>query len=439
MGTVFAARHLELGDTVAVKVLQSESAFATLEAEHLERFLREARLSAKIKNEHVVRVIDVARGKSGAPPYIVMELLDGIDLGDLLRSLGRIRIPDAVDYVLQACEALAEAHALGIVHRDLKSSNLHVSKRADGSPLVKVLDFGISKMSDDGDANLTATSAVFGSPAYMSPEQIRSAKHVDARTDVWALDVVLYELLTSELPFRGESAAAMLASISADPYVPLRKHLPDAPEGLERAIHAAFVKDREKRTPSVVAFAESIAPFGGPSAQRALVAIARAAQREAPMAPVAVALAPPERVSDTMRVAPSLEPPAAPPQDPIERTDREMVVPAQAQVSTPLIAIGAVVAALAIGIGLLSLALYVRSKPPKHVEFPPSPVPVTVTVTAPAAPPPPSESVAPSASIAGATSIEPPAVPKKSPRTPHPPTRASAKPNHEIPDTSQRE
>ncbi|MFO0737881.1 MAG: serine/threonine-protein kinase [Labilithrix sp.] len=484
MGTVFSARHLELGDIVAVKVLQSANAVATLDAEHLERFLREARLCAKIKNEHVVRVIDVARGKNGLPPYIVMELLDGIDLGELVHSLGPIPIPEAVDYVLQACEALAEAHALGIVHRDLKSSNLHVSKRADGSPLVKVLDFGISKAHDESgaDQNLTATSAVFGSPAYMSPEQIRSSKHVDARTDVWALDVVLYELLTNQLPFVGDSAAAMLASISADPYVPVRKYVPTAPEGLERAIHAAFVKDREKRTQTVSAFADSIAPFGGPTAAAAVAAIHRAAQRSStrsalggvaalPLAPAAAAAAPPGRapVSDTMRATPAFSnapdeadteplprvpdepatvPAAAPAPAPsaraeeVGRTDREMVVPMHTTSSSSILAIGGALAAVALGVGVLVLVLYVKSRSHERVEFPTAPVVVTVSVTTGVAPPPslPPEPSPPPA--AAAVSLEPPpsTAPRKPPRgTPHPTHAPSAKPNHGIPDTSQRE
>jgi serine/threonine-protein kinase len=460
MGTVFAARHLELGDIVAVKVLQSDAAITTLPEENIERFLREARLAVKIKNEHVVRILDVARGKHGSPPYIVMELLEGTDLGDLVRNTGRIRIPDAVDYVLQACEALAEAHALGIVHRDLKSSNLHLSKRPDGAPLVKVLDFGISKAHDEkSDVNLTSTSAVFGSPAYMSPEQIRSAKHVDHRTDVWALNVVLYELLTAELPFVGDTAPAMLASISADPYVPVRKHVFDAPPELERAIHMAFVKDREKRTPSIPAFAESIAPFGGPTAAASVVAIHRAAQRSSTrsvsgsvgiVTPPASAprLGESGPVSDTMRAgldtgSPITAPIAAPSarSDELGRTDREMVMPATRPAKSSFIPILAV--ALAISLGVLGLGVVAFLKRHRGPEFPATPVVVTVTVTVPAPPPPPDSVAAPAVSLELPATPNAPrkVLPGAKPHATHAPSAAapSPKPTNGIPDTSHRE
>jgi serine/threonine protein kinase len=148
MGVVFAARHVELDEIVAVKVLHPSAA---TNGENLERFLREARLAAKIKNEHVVRVQDVARGRGRAPPYIVMEYLEGTDLAEVVRARGPLPSTEAVDYILQACEAVAEAHQLGIVHRDLKPSNLLLTRRSDGSPLIKVLDFGISKTHDDDD------------------------------------------------------------------------------------------------------------------------------------------------------------------------------------------------------------------------------------------------------------------------------------------------
>src|SRR5262249_26962732 len=153
----------------------------------------------------------VVRGRGEMAPYIVMAYLEGEDLHELLPSLGPLPTGLAVDYVLQACEAVAEAHRLGIVHRDLKPANLLLNHRPDGTPLVKVLDFGISKSDDQDDAGLTTTMTVVGSPSYMSPEQLRSAKNVDARADVWALAVILFELLTGKRPFVGENATAMLA------------------------------------------------------------------------------------------------------------------------------------------------------------------------------------------------------------------------------------
>lgn len=269
MGVVFAARHVDTEMRVAIKTLLSPPSSSA--EERRERFFREARLAAKIRNDHVVRVLDVTRGDAldpdgrGSPPYIVMEYLDGFDLDDLLRARGPLRSTEAVDYVLQACEGVAAAHALGVVHRDLKPSNLHLTRRIDGTPLLKVLDFGISKTGDDiaiEGSKLTTTTAVFGSPAYMSPEQIRSSKHVDERTDVWSLAVVLFELITGRLPFAGDSAAAVLAAIAADPPLSLSDHAKyPVPSGLEKAIERGLVKDRSLRVASVVELAASLAPF----------------------------------------------------------------------------------------------------------------------------------------------------------------------------------
>lgn len=262
MGAVVAAEHLSLGGLVAIKFLHPKLA---RDAASVERFVREAKATTLIKSEHVVRVLDV--GKSGAGiPFIVMELLEGQDLGRLLAGYGPLPIASAVDYVLQASEALAEAHAAGIVHRDLKPSNLWLSERSDGSPHVKVLDFGISKLTSHapGDPKLTETQSVFGSPTYMSPEQIRSAKKVDHRTDVWALGIVLHELLTNKLPFDADTVSGVLAAISADPPVPLRQLRPDAPAGLEAAILACLQKDVNRRCQSLAELAVALAPFASP-------------------------------------------------------------------------------------------------------------------------------------------------------------------------------
>ncbi len=198
MGIILAGRHLELDQRVAIKALRKES---MEDPELVARFLREARASAKIKSEHVARVIDVGRHGENQVPFIVMEFLRGSDLAEVQKTNGPLSIPLAVEYLLQACEAIAEAHALGIVHRDLKPANLFLTKRPDGSALVKVLDFGISKMVDRldiaaGSDPLTKTAMMMGSPHYMPPEQLRSARDVDQRADVWSLGVVLHKLLT---------------------------------------------------------------------------------------------------------------------------------------------------------------------------------------------------------------------------------------------------
>src|SRR5690606_21773595 len=177
MGVVVAARHLQLDERVALKFLLPE---ALSNAEAVARFAREARAAVKIKSEHVARVTDVGTLETGSP-YMVMEYLRGTDLGDLVHTQGPLPIADAVEYLLQACEAVAEAHALGIVHRVLKPSNLFLTRRADGSPSIKVLDFGISKVTTGADSqmNMTRTATVMGSPLYMSPEQMASARDVD--------------------------------------------------------------------------------------------------------------------------------------------------------------------------------------------------------------------------------------------------------------------
>src|SRR5262245_32594102 len=187
MGVVVEARHIALDERVAIKFLLPDYARAP---EASARFLREARAAVKIKSEHVARVSDVGELETGAP-YMVMEYLDGRDLAGVLEKTGVLPIPDAVDYIIQGSEAIAEAHTYGIVHRDLKPANLFLTRRPDGTPLVKVLDFGISKVQSEGVDKLTKTSAMLGSALYMSPEQMQHTRSVDLRTDVYALGISL--------------------------------------------------------------------------------------------------------------------------------------------------------------------------------------------------------------------------------------------------------
>lgn len=200
MGVVVAAHHVQLDESVAIKLLLPEKGGTPISAR---RFVREARAAVKIKSEHVARVFDVGTLEDGAP-FIVMEFLEGSDLADWLARNGPLPIPQAVDFVLQACVALAEAHQLGIVHRDLKPSNLFCTRRSDGQITVKVLDFGISKMRDVGvsvSGAATGEGTLLGSPLYMSPEQLNSSRDVESATDVWSLGVVLYQLLSGAMPF----------------------------------------------------------------------------------------------------------------------------------------------------------------------------------------------------------------------------------------------
>ena len=252
MGVVVCAMHVPLRQRVALKFL---SPSALLIAGAKERFLREAQAAAAIQSDHVAKILDVGVHETGVP-YIVMEYLVGIDLAQLLKQRGQLPVSEAIDYVLQTCSALAEAHRLGIVHRDLKPANLFCAQRATGSSFIKILDFGLSKMTHNNagllhDIHLTSTELVAGSPHYMSPEQIRSLKHVDARTDVWALGVILYQLVTGQHPFSGETAGAVLAKIAADAPTPIEALVPDVSLNVRTAIAGCLEKDLSKRLRSV--------------------------------------------------------------------------------------------------------------------------------------------------------------------------------------------
>src|SRR3984957_9184121 len=203
MGVVLGARHVHLGQKVAVKLLLRSAAKHT---DAVTRLLREARAAVDLQSTHVVRVMDVGTLDDGLP-YMVMEHLTGSDLSAVLQQRKALPVEEAIDYALQAMEAIAEAHTVGLVHRDLKPANLFLTRRPDGSGLIKVLDFGISKATESSprDQSLTATAAIMGSPVYMSPEQLRSSKNVDARTDIWALGIILYELVSGRTPFEDET------------------------------------------------------------------------------------------------------------------------------------------------------------------------------------------------------------------------------------------
>jgi eukaryotic-like serine/threonine-protein kinase len=266
MGVVVSAFRTDLEQRVAVKFLGQAAAERPDAAE---RFRREARAAAKIRSEHVARVLDVGTLDTGLP-YMVMEFLEGNDIADELRRVDRLPILEAVDFVLQATEALAEAHAAGVVHRDLKPGNLFLARRADGSRRVKVLDFGISKAltgSSVEELSLTKTAALIGSPLYMAPEQMRSAKDVDTRADIWSLGAMLYEMLTGQPPYTGESIPQLCAALLHDDPIPLRQHRPEIPEGLEQAVLRCLMKDRNHRFPTVFELGRALLPFAAPDSR----------------------------------------------------------------------------------------------------------------------------------------------------------------------------
>jgi eukaryotic-like serine/threonine-protein kinase len=256
MGVVVAATHLHLQQPVALKFLLPDLVHSP---QIVERFVREARASAQLRGEHVCRVSDVGAFEQGAP-YIVMELLEGSDLASLLTSHGPLPVALTADYVLQACVGIAEAHALGIVHRDLKPANLFLTRRPDGSPLIKVLDFGIAKATGDRNFSLTQTSAVLGSPGYMSPEQLRSTRDVDVRSDIWSLGVILYELVSGRPPFTGESITELALHIAMDPTPPLVGRMP---HGFDQLVHRCLEKEAAQRYPDLANLAHALAAYGG--------------------------------------------------------------------------------------------------------------------------------------------------------------------------------
>jgi serine/threonine protein kinase len=267
MGIVVAARHEQLDQLVAIKFVRDE---ALGNAESVERFIREARAAARLKSEHSAKVLDVGKLDSGAP-YMVMEFLDGQDLGQVLLEQGPMTVELAARLIQQACEAVAEAHAVGIVHRDLKPQNLFLTRTLDGSPKLKVLDFGVSKaigLTSGGRAGLTRTSTMLGSPLYMAPEQMRSSRDVDGRVDIWALGVVLFELLTGRWPFEAETMPELCLKVVGEAPQPLGVLRTDVPPAIVAIVECCLQREPENRFASAHDLASALEPFVGRLSRR---------------------------------------------------------------------------------------------------------------------------------------------------------------------------
>jgi serine/threonine-protein kinase len=399
MGVVVAAMHEALGQRVAIKMLLPE---AKASPNALVRFTREARAAAAIRGEHVARVLDVGELEGGAP-YIVMEFLEGHDLAETIAARGTLPTEDAVAFVLQACEAIAEAHAAGIVHRDLKPSNLFVTTRPDGTSIVKVLDFGISKalLSAGGPGTLTTTSSFVGSPVYSPPEQLVRAHDVDGRADIWSLGTILFEALAGRPPFVGDSVMHVASRIFNDAPTPLAELRPDLPPELREVVMRCLRKLPADRYADVSEFAQALAPFA-PSHSVSAERIARIVASSLPPSRVAQEAGLADTVHDSSRRMASGETPHAlvsAHTPPVAASRRWMIV-----------AIGAALA----GAALIAMVAV------KREPGPPAPATPSIAepIAAPSAPPVP-PSPAPEAPSASVTASLPSASTSASAAPPH--------------------
>lgn len=418
MGVVVAAHHLQLDQRVALKFLLPEMAGSS---QVVARFLREGRAAAKIRSEHVARVHDVGTLDTGAP-YLVMEYLNGQDLSAVVQARGGLPVTDAVDYVLQASEAIAEAHALGIVHRDLKPHNLFLISRNDGSPCVKVLDFGISKALSSDSAHMTGTAAMIGSPLYMSPEQMSSSRDADARTDIWALGVILFELLAGTTPFDADTIPLLIVSVMQQPPAQLTALRPDVPPALESVILRCLEKDLTRRFQTVAELAHALAPFASPRQQGS-----------------------PERISRILGVQvsgphPALAGPGAEPARSVPESSATDAGWGQTRSPTPRRPLGLVIGGAAVGVALLAGAgvLYARTAVPEAQQPAASADPATAAFVPPPSavpvePPPPAPSVEPPAASSTAPVPRPPERPAAK-AAPPPGTKPAPGKSPEVPD-----
>lgn len=400
MGVVVEARHLALDERVAIKFLLPDLA---QNPEASERFLREARAAVRIKSPHVAKVSDVGTLENGSP-YMVMEFLVGEDASGLLQRNGPMRVEDAVDLLVQACDAIAEAHAQGIVHRDIKPANLFITRHADGSPFVKVLDFGISKvMGEQPVDQLTRTTATLGSALYMSPEQIKQSRSVDQRTDIYALGVTLFELLTGAYPFMADTYATLVLEIATGTPRALRELRPDLPEDLVRAVERAFAREREQRFQTVGELAMALAPFAPQGSRPIIERIVRLSGGAAPVLPTTTSTGTAVQAGTNAQFGQSRTNPdtgAAP-----RKSALPLVVGGVA-----VLAVAAGIAAVAFGGGRgadVAAALPESAAAPVSAASPPPPPPVPPPAVATPAPPP---EVAPSASTPPPPSVKKPSV-----------------------------
>ncbi|MFO0669817.1 MAG: serine/threonine-protein kinase [Polyangiaceae bacterium] len=259
MGSVWSATHVVTGKSVALKFLSADVA----DESSKKRLLREARAACSVRHPHVVQVHDVLEIE-GELPVLVMDLLEGESLGDRLERERVVPEGELVRILLQMVGALEAAHARGVVHRDIKPDNVFLVRRPDGALDVKVLDFGIAKVTklEDGDAaetaKLTGTGAMMGTPYYMAPEQVFGEKDVDARTDLWATGIMIYECASGVRPTEGANLGQILKLVTVGPFTPLAQVASGVSPGLARVVDMCLERDRTRRVPTATALREAL-------------------------------------------------------------------------------------------------------------------------------------------------------------------------------------
>jgi serine/threonine-protein kinase len=432
MGTVFSARHVLTDRKVALKWMLPDTKHDPLAAD---RFLREARAMGRIDHPRVVGILDV--GSDGPATFLVMELLRGEPLRARMARVGPVDAATAVQIVVPALEGLAAAHRLGIVHRDLKPENLFLVPEPPKGDVTKVLDFGISKVQGEhlGPVEaLTQSGVTMGTPSYMSPEQVRGSRDLDSRTDVWAMGVILYELLEGRTPFRAESYGALLVAIATEPFAPMERAQPEA---LREVVAKALDKDPEARFPSVEALAQALLPFGAAGVSfhppRALSAPPGAPSAR-PLEPRKdddlLAREPVPTAGPTRLAGPSRKPPAAAPEpEPVPHA-APAPQPPRARIVAIAVALGLLVLA---GLGIQRLSAETPPTTPATLE--PAPTPTPTPSPPPALAPTPTPALAPAPEPAPALAPEPEPEPTPAP-TPAPtrrrPPEASPEPSPAV-------
>ena len=422
MGVVVAARHLDLDERVAIKFLLGEPSDRAVD-----RFLREARAAAKVKGEHVCRVFDFGRLESGEP-YIVMEYLEGTDLARQLEREGPQPASRVVGWIIEASDALAEAHAIGIVHRDLKPANVFLAKRPDGSSCAKVLDFGISKL--EAADTITHTTTLMGSPVYMSPEQMESAHDVDARSDVWSVGVMMYELLTGRPPFVGDSMIQLAVQVRDKEPKPIALLQPTVPAALARVIAKCLAKRADDRYASVAELAADLAPLAPPEVAPLVARLASRTSGKASYSSLALDVTARDPSQDSSKSAAPLRGTFAPLQSTLGRDTRRKATPRRWP-----IALAAAVASGLVAVGAQSLRAPPMVVAPEAAAGVVAPFDAVASVTAPpVATPPPSAVVARAVEDAGAARLALPAA--LAPKVPKPPASDTKLPVAEAPARS---